>query len=1055
MNIVKTSFNHHRIVILLVTVLMIFGVYALKYINKNEFPDCTVRQGIVVAVCPGSTAEQIEQEVTKPLEDYIFTYKDVRKEKTTSTSMSGMCVVQVQLNDEIFNKEEFWAKFKHGMNYFKAQLPKGVVAVVVMDDFGDSSALLITMESDDKTYRQLADYMDALKDRLRTVEAVGRMAVTGMQKDQISIILDNDRLAEYGLSDQTLAMTLFAKGFSTTAGRIKDSEGEQPIYVNRSEANVENIENMIVLSTPTGDVVRLKDVADIRREYPSPDAYITNNGHKCLLLSVEMKKGKDIVAMGKAVKEQIEEFKQTLPKDITLYNITDQSKVVDDAVMKFLNELAIAVFAVIIVVMLLLPLRTALVSAATIPITIFISLGLFMACRLELNCITLCVLILSLGMVVDNCIVIIDSYLEKLGQLPRDLTQAEYDRLRKNASIDSAKHFFPSIFSATLAISVTFFPILFTVTGMPLDFLQAFPWAISIVLFTSLLVAELLVPYLQYAFIKNPLKPREKEHHENIQLQSGKMKWKKHHTPSLLDLLQRAYNKVIVWCFRHTASTLAGGTAMVLLGVALMATIPQKLMPVAERNQFAVEIYLPTGASLEKTAAVADSLEHMMRQDPRVISVAAFHGSGSPRFQFSYAPQRGGANFAQFIVNTLSNDNTVDLLDMFQDKYSDFFPEAYIRFKQMSYSEAVAPLEVRLYGENLQHLQRAADSIQTVLRQWPELAMVRNDLYEPRPSNRIALHEDISRRLGLSNFGIQSTLAMRFSNGIPVASVWEDDDEVPVVIKSNRADNATISILENEQLPVMGGLAHLPLRQVADVSTAWERGAIPHRNGRRCVTVSAEFNRTLHPNGIAEKKKVQQLITKQKTAFLPADVTVSYGGDFEESNDNMPKVMKALAISIMINFFILLFHYRNVRTATLLLCCFALCLPGTAIGVKLMGCDFGCTCVMGVISLLGILVRNSIIMLDYTNELIDEGQTLYDACLHAAQRRMRPIFLTSAAASMGVLPMVTGGSELWVPMGAVIFFGTLITMLFILTIVPVAYYTVNKNLVHQTSIIKE
>ena len=1049
MNIVKTSFRYHRIVILVVTVLMVCGVYALKFINKNEFPDCTVRQGVVVAVCPGATAEQVEQEVTKRMEDYIFTYRDVDKKKTTSASMSGMSVVQVQLNDEIDNKEEFWAKFKHGVNEFKAQLPKGVVAVVVLDDFGDSSALLITMESDDKTYRQLADYMDALKDRLRTVEAVGRMTVTGMQQDQVSITLDNDRLSQYGLSDQTLAVTLFSKGFSTTAGRIKDADSEQPIYVNRSETSVPDIEEMIVLSTPTGDVVRLKDVADIRREYPAPDSYITNNGHKCLLLSVEMKKGQDIVAMGEAVKRQIAEFEETLPKDITLYSITDQSKVVDDAVKKFLGELAIAVIAVIVVVMLLLPLRTALVAAGTIPITIFISLGLFMACGLELNCITLCVLILSLGMVVDNSIVIIDSYLERLGALPQDLPPAEYDRQRREASIESARHFFRSIFSATLAISVTFFPILFTVTGMPLDFLESFPWAISIVLFTSLLVAELLVPYLQYRFIRNPLKPREKEHSENIGLQTGRIKWKKHTTPSLLDVLQRSYNKIIGWCFRHTKTTLALGVTAVVLGVLLMKTIPQKLMPIAERNQFAVEIYLPSGTSLEKTAAIADSLERMMRRDPRVLSVASFHGSGSPRFQFSYAPQMGGSNFAQFIVNTPSNDDTVDMLDEFQALYGDYFPEAYVRFKQMSYSEAVAPLEVRLTGSDLEHLRLAADSLQTVLRSWPELRMVRTNLNEPRPTSHIALHEDRSTRMGLTNFGIESTLAMRYGSGLPVVSVWEGDDEVPVVIKSNRADSATTGHLTDEQIPVVGGLGHLPLRQIADIEPQWEMGSIPHRNGVRCVTVSAEFDRSQRVNGIAEKEKVERMIRERGAQFLTADVSISYGGDFEESDDNMPKVMKALAISIMINFFILLFHYRNVRTATLLLVCFALCLPGTAVGVKLMDSDFGCTCVMDIISLLGILVRNSIIMLDYTNELLSEGQTIREACLHAAQRRMRPIFLTSAAASMGVLPMVTGGSELWVPMGSVIFFGTLITMLFILTIIPVAYYSINKNLVYQ------
>ena len=465
------------------------------------------------------------------------------------------------------------------------------------------------------------------------------------------------------------------------------------------------------------------------------------------------------------MKEQIAEFQETLPRDITLYNITDQSKVVDDAVMKFLSELAIAVVAVIIVVMLLLPMRVALVSAGTIPITIFISLGLFMACGLELNCITLCVLILSLGMVVDNCIVIIDSYLEKLGLLPQDLPREEYDRLRREASIDSARHFFRSIFSATLAISVTFFPILFTVTGMPLDFLESFPWAISIVLFTSLLVAELLVPYLQYTFIKNPLKPREKEHGENIQMQTGRLTWKKHTTPSMLDLLQRSYNKVIGWCFRHTKTTLTLGIGSVLLGILLMGSIPQKLMPIAERNQFAVEIYLPSGTSLEKTSMIADSLERMMRRDPRVLSVASFHGSGSPRFQFSYAPQMGGTNFAQFIVNTPSNDDTVDMLDEFQDLYADYFPEAYVRFKQMSYSEAVSPLEVRLTGSNLDHLRLAADSIQTVLRQWPELKMVRSNLNEPRPTNHIALREDYSTRLGLTNIGNVVGYALSVTSG--------------------------------------------------------------------------------------------------------------------------------------------------------------------------------------------------------------------------------------------------------------------------------------------------
>ena len=1044
MNIVRTSFHNHRIVILVVIVLMICGVYALKDINKNEFPDFTIRQGVVVAVYPGADASKVEQEVTKPLEDYIYSYKEVKKTKTVSSSSSGLSLVQVVLNDNVNDKEAFWAKFKHGMNDFKEDLPQGVLAVKVMDDFGDCSALLITMESEDKTYRQLSDYMDMLKDRLRPVEAVGRMTVTGMQKDQISVVLDNDRLSMYGLSDRTLAMTLFSKGFTTTAGRIKDGESERPVYVNRSETNVHDIEEMIVLSTPSGDVVRLKDVAYVRREYPSPESYITNNGHKCLLLSVEMKKGKNIVDMGDRVKSIIAEFEQEIPSDITLCNITDQSQVVGDSVTNFLRELMIAVLAVIIVVVLLLPIRTALVAASTIPITIFISLTFYYLLDFELNTVTLCVLILTLGMVVDNSIVIIDAYLEKIGEFPPDLSDEERKARRREATIWSARHYFKSIFSATLAISITFFPFLFTITGMTRDFLVSFPWAISIVLFVSLIIAECFVPYMQYVFIKNPLSGDEKTQNEEKKINAGHLKWR-HHKPSLLNVLQKTYNRVIAWCFRHRVITLAFGLVSIVLGIFLMSRMPLRLMPAAERNQFAVEIYLPSGTSLPTTTLVADSLEHMMRKDPRVVSVASFKGCGSPRFQNTYAPQFGGAHFAQFIVNTTGSEATRQLLKSFQTQYAAYFPNAYVRLKQLSYSESNYPVEVRLSSQNLSHLKLATDSITALMRTLPELNLVRNDLGEPLPALHVVLKETASTRMGLNNLGVETTLMMRYGAGMRIASVWEGDDEIPVVVKSTNADSSTVVRLHEERLPIMGGIASVPLRQVASIENEWEDGHIPHRNGLRTVTIMADLNRQVDGNPIVEQAIIADLLEHKGIHFLPDDVKVGYGGEYEEFQDNMPNVLTALLTAVIINFFILLFHYRRISTAILLLACFTLCFVGTAVSVIVMNVDFGCTCVLGMVALIGILVRNSIIMIDFTEELCAEGQDMYHACLHSAQRRMRPIFLTSVAASMGVIPMILGGSSLWMPMGSVIFFGTLITMLFILTIVPVAYYTINKS----------
>lgn len=635
-NVVEWAMHYRQIIILVTCCLVAFGVVGLSMMKKNEFPDFTIRQGIVVAVAPGNTAEEMVEQVAKPLEEYIFSYEEVKKEKTFSKSRDGIVYIQVELNDELNNKDEFWSKFKHGISTFKSQLPSNVLAVQVIDDFGDTSALLITMESDDKTYRELDDYMDGLQARLRTVPSVGRMSVSGLQSEQILVYVDYDRLSKYGISDQMLAVNLMGKGFTTTGGRIKTDGHTLPVYVAKSLNTVYDVQQQIIYTDPSGNNIRLKDVADVVKEYPRPDSYISNNGRKCILLSIEMKKGHNIDSMGDEVNKVINDYLKTLPEDVDIFRITDQSKVVGDSVVTFLKELLIAIVAVVVVVMLLLPLRVALVAASTIPISIFISLGLFYAFDIELNTVTLAALIVTLGMIVDNSIVIIDNYLEKIGE----------GVSRWHASIESTTHFFKSIFSATLAISITFFPFLFTTKGMIAEFVADFPYAILIVLAVSLLVATLLVPFMQFWFIRKPMERKE-----------GKKNF------SFLELLQKYYDWLLAKCFAYPKTVIALGVVSIAVGLLLMNRLPQRLFPVADRNQFAVEIYLPVGTRVERTAKIADSLERVLRKDPRVVSVTSFKGCASPRFQNSYAPQIAGTNFAQFIVNTKGNKETEEVLD--------------------------------------------------------------------------------------------------------------------------------------------------------------------------------------------------------------------------------------------------------------------------------------------------------------------------------------------------------------------------------------------------------
>lgn len=1012
--IIEAAMKYRQIVILIVSLMFFLGIYALIKMPKQEFPVFTVRQGVVIAVYPGATSDEVEEQVTKPLEDFIFEFKEVKKSKTHSLSRDGMAIVFAELNDDITDKDEFWAKFKHRAAAFKSELPTGVLALVTNDDFGDTSAMLITIESKDKTYRELENYLDELKDRLRSIDAVSNLRTFGVQKEQISVYLDPAKLARYAIGNTTLATKLLAQGFTTMSGAVDNSKFVAPIHISEAYDCVNDVADQIIFSDPQGHAIRLKDVARVVREYSEPDSYVTNNGTKCLVLSMEMREGNNIVQMGEEVNKVLEEYEKELPDDVSIFRITDQSQVVGDSVTTFLRELLIAIIAVIIVVMLLMPLRVASVAASTIPITIFLSLLVFYACGLELNTVTLAALIATLGMIVDNSIVIIDCYMEKL--------DSGIDRW--TAAIESAKEFFKSILSATLAISITFFPFLITSQGMINDFLQSFPWAITIILFLSLLVAVLLVPYMQYHFIHTGFRKQSEE--------------EKKQRRSFLMILQSSYDKLIVKCFAHPIRTMGVGLLSIVAGVVIFLSLPMKLMPFAERNQFAVEIYMPFGTALEQTAAVADSLESILRQDSRVVSVASFKGDGSPRFHTSYAPQMPGSNYAQFIVNTIGNKATEEMIAEYKDKYLNYFPNVRVRFKQLEYSEAAYPIEMRVKGNNRDSLRLAADKVKSVMSEFDGLSLVHDNWEGQLPGVSLRLKDDEMSRLGIDKTLLSTGLSMHLGNGLPVTTVWDGDYPIDVVLKDGGNIEPSYEDVGNQYVSAWGGTVSVPVRQIADIEPDWHDAQIAHRNGIPSISIQSDVKEG--SNAAALTKEIVKAIEK---IDLPDGVDFEVGGSEETDNEMLDMILSGLFISIVVIFFILLFHFRRINMALLVLGSISLCLLGAALGIWVMGLDVSVTAVLGIVSLMGILVRNGIIMLDYADELREkEGLTVREAALHSAKRRMRPIFLTSAAASMGVIPMILGGSPLWSPMGSVVFFGSIVSMVLTVTILPVAYWLI-------------
>ena len=1031
MNWLKWPLEHYSISLLIICILFVLGIFGMWDMPKDEFPHATIRQGVVVAVYPGATTEEVEQQVARPLERYIFTFGEVNRVKTTTTSQNGMCIVMVKLNDNVNNKDEVWSKIKHGLNGFKPQLPSGVLAIVVNDDFGNTSALLIAIESDQRSYRELKEYSDDLSDRLRRIPSVANVKLFGEQKEQISLYIDRQRLQAYGIGQQMLFSRLQAQGITTIAGSISDEDQQVPIHVEAQEKSEEEIANQIIFSDPaSGKVARVRDVARVVREYEPMSSRIEQDGHPCVLLSMEMTPGNNVVQYGQEVDKVLNEFRMNeLPEDVNVTRIADKPKVVAMSVSDFLRDLLISMLIIILVMMVLFPLRSAIVAAITIPLTTFVSVSMMYMAGIELNIVTLAALIVVLGMVVDNAIVVIDGYLEYLGK--------GYDP--KKAAIDSAKQYFMPMLLATICICAIFYPFLITMKGMFHDCLEDFPITITINLMVSLLLAVTVIPFLETRIIK----PDKVNTNGN----------------AITNWVQRTYDKVLDFTFAHPWVTISSGIAVILLSSLIAPTLKIRLFPYADRDQFAVEIFLPDGKGMAETELVADSVQHVLEKDERITGITGFIGCSSPRFMDAYAPQMAGKNYAQFIVNTKSDKATLELLAEYQPMLGEAFPNAYVKFKRLDYLE-VPELEYRFYGDNLDSLHVVAERLMERMREMPELEWVHTDYFQPYPVINVTLDPVTSAQLGITRTTAQLALSAT-SSDLRVGQIWEGNYELPIVVKDDAdmtfSDIANLGIASPMSI-VSSGVQQtnstVPLRQIAKVGPKWSESRILHRGGERCITVTAQFIQGVFTAPV--EKEIARIM--QEEIELPQGVRSEVGGEIEYGDEALPQIYGGIIIAMIIVFFFLLFNFKKYGITTICMVALALMTPGALIGLGLMNRALGLTSIFGLITLMGMIMRNEILIFEHAIDLINKyvaehgdwtvdrkayNEAVRQAAYDAGKRRMVPIFLTTATTAVGVVPMIIAQSSFWMPVGVTIFAGGIGSLIMVVTMLPVIYWKVS------------
>ncbi|MBD1365407.1 efflux RND transporter permease subunit [Mucilaginibacter sp. ZT4R22] len=1016
MNIIKASLKYKQVTLSVLLLLFAVGVNSLLNMPRREDPKITIRQGLVIASFPGANSAQVEDQVTKKLEQYLFQYEEVDKSKTYSTTRDGIVVVNVELTERVKQPDIFWSKLRHQLLVSKQiDLPDGVKGPVVNSDFGDTEALVIGLESKSASYEELKHYAQRLEDYLRTIPAASKIKRIGEQQEEIVVSSNTEKMSQYGVNAQQVVKLLQSQNNINPTGEVKTSSNKTPLYTNGYYNTETDLANQIVGTSQSGSVAKLGDVATLTRDYADPETIITVDGNKAVILSVQMQEGNNIVKFGKEITGKIEEARKVIPSDIKITTVVNQPQVVDENISHFIHEFFLAIVSVIVVVVLLLPLRIATVAAMAIPMTVAVTFAIMHALGIELHQVSLAALILVLGMVVDDAIVIADNYVELLDE--------GVDRA--TAAWRSANDLVVPVLAATVTIIASFMPMIL-LRGTTGEFIYALPITVAVALASSFIVAMVLTPMLCYTFIKKGLHQKSDAPEEEAT--------KKKQRKSLLDLMQNGYNKLLDWCVNHPKITIISSLVPIVFALILFAKgIRQQFFPAAERSQFVVELWMPTGTKIEKTQEAILRAEALLKNDKRVVSYATFSGTASPRFYYNFSPEFPTNNYAQILINTTTEQTTDELAEELSSKVDKLIPEGttYVKLMQQG-STLKAPVEVRIIGEDIDHLKSIGIQVSDIIKKAKGSRFVRSDFAEDYYGIGIKLKEEASR-LGYTTTGISQSVYTGFS-GAAISTIYEGNNPVNVVFRLDAKNRQTTDDLQNIYLrsPVTG--ADVPLRQIADLTPRWQTGRIMHRNGVRTLTVQSETTHEVLPSELLAA--IQPEIAKLQ---LPNGYRIDYGGEDFNKKEALGQLITALLVSLVLIFFILLFQFRDLKEAAIVMLTIPLSLFGAIMGLYLTGNYFSFTSFIGLIALSGIVVRNAIILVDHTHELMKHGLDLKAAAIESGKRRLRPIFLTAMAAAIGVLPMIISGSAMWAPLASVLAFGVVWSMVMALISVPVLY----------------
>ncbi|WP_182212527.1 efflux RND transporter permease subunit [Stenotrophomonas acidaminiphila] len=1032
-NLSEWALGNRALVLFMMIALAVIGAWSYKHLGQSEDPPFTFKAMVVQAAWPGATAEQVSRQVTEPIEKALMNTGQF--EFIQSYSRPGESQVIFMARDSMRSKDvpELFYQVRKKVGDIRSQLPAEVVGPFFNDEFGDTFGNIYALTGKGFDYALMRDYADRIQLELQRVADVGKVDLLGLQDEKVWIELSNTKLATLGVSLQQVQQALADQNAVTPASWFETGSDRVQMRVT---GQFDSVEDIAAFPIRAGDrTVRLGDIAQVRRGFADPASpKMRFMGEDAIGIAVAMKNGGDILKLGKALDDEFARLQETLPAGMELRKVSDQPHAVKDSVGEFVKVLTEAVVIVLLVSFFSLGWRTGLVVAVSIPLVLAMTFFVMHQFDIGLHKISLGALVLALGLLVDDAIIAVEMMATKMEQ--------GYDRLRA-ASFAWESTAFPML-TGTLITAAGFLPIA-TAASSTGEYTRSLFQVVTIALVVSWIAAVLFIPYLgdkMLPDLHNPQPPRPGS--LGARWHALRLRWADRN-PALAHLIRprqlehdhdpyksafyQRFRRFLDACLRRRWLVIFATIGLFVFSLVMFRFVPQQFFPDSTRPELMVDIELAEGASLAATQAQAHKLEALLKQRQDIANYVGYVGSGSPRFYLPLDQQLPATNFAQFVVLAQDIHAREVVRDWLLKEVVPRFTDVQLRVTRLENGPPVGyPVQFRVSGEHIDRVQAIARQVADKVRQNPHVANVNLNWSEPSKVVRLVVDQERARALGVSSAQIAHFLSSSLS-GMQVSTYREGNRQIGMLLRGPDDERARLDMLASLAIPTPSGTA-VPLSQVARLEYVFEDGIIWHRNRLPTVTVRADI-----ADGLLPPEVTGQILPTLDgiRAALPDGYLLEVGGTVEDSARGQNSIKAGMPLFLIVVVTLLMLQLRSFSRAAMVLVTAPLGIIGATLFLLIFRVPFGFVALLGTIALAGMIMRNSVILVDQIQQDIDAGHDRWHAIIDATVRRFRPIVLTALAAVLAMIPLSRSafyGSMAISIMGGLIV-GTVLTLVFL------------------------